>query len=97
MRIRPKKLGRWRKKVNEAYVPALTSLQVRLARCALGLSLRDLASAADVSPNTITRFELGKGGLQTASLARLQEVLEQRGVVFVAADASGSATVRLKA
>lgn len=60
------------------------------------MSLRELASAAEVSPNTITRFELGKGGLQTASLARLQEVLEHRGVVFVAADQSGSATVRLK-
>lgn len=60
------------------------------------MSLRELASAAEVSPNTITRFELGKGGLQTASLARLQEILEQRGVVFVAADQSGSATVRLK-
>lgn len=77
-------------------MPAVTSLQVRLARCALGLSLRELASAAEVSPNTITRFELGKGGLQTASLARLQEVLEHRGVVFVAADGAGSATIRLK-
>lgn len=77
-------------------MPALTSLQVRLARCALGLSLRELANAAEVSPNTITRFELGKGGLQTASLARLQDVLEQRGVVFVPADASGGATIRLK-
>jgi transcriptional regulator with XRE-family HTH domain len=77
-------------------LPAVTSLQVRLARCALGLSLRELATAAKVSPNTITRFELGKGGLQTASLGRLQEVLEHQGVVFVAADQSGSATVRLK-
>ena len=77
-------------------MPAVTSLQVRLARHALGLSLRDLAKVAELSPNTITRFELGKGGLQSASLARLQEVFEARGVVFVAADATGSATVRLK-
>lgn len=77
-------------------MPALTALQLRLARCALGLSVRELAETAGVAPNTITRFELGRGGLQTSSLVKLQDVLEGRGVVFVPADASGGATVRLK-
>lgn len=75
---------------------AMTPLQARLARAALSLSLRDLAEATGLSRNTITRFELGQGTVHAANLARLQDVFEQRGVVFVPADDIGEATVRLR-
>ncbi|MFA5503190.1 MAG: helix-turn-helix transcriptional regulator [Bacilli bacterium] len=75
---------------------AITPLQLRLARFALGLGVRDLAAVANVSPTTITRYELGRGDIHGAILERLQRTLEGRGVVFVEADASGSATIRLK-
>ena len=71
-------------------------MQSRLARAALGLSLRDLGAATGLAPNTITRFELGKGGVHAANLGRLQDVFEQRGVVFLPADDVGEATVRLR-
>lgn len=74
----------------------ITPLQARLARAALGLSLRDLGAATGLAPNTITRLELGRGGVHAANLARLQDVFEQRGVVFLPADEVGEATVRLR-
>lgn len=77
-------------------MPAITPLQVKLARAALGWSLRDLARAADVSPTTVTRFELGHGGLHSSNLARLQAALEAQGVAFVPADEVGDATIRMR-
>lgn len=73
----------------------LTPLQLKLARTALGLGMRDLAQAAHVATSTIMRFETGKGGMQTGTLDRLQAVLEQRGIIFIPADLTGSATIRL--
>ena len=75
--------------------PPITPLQARLARAALNLSLRELAETTGLSPNTINRFELGRGAVHAANLWRLQDVFEQRGVVFLPADEVGEATVRL--
>jgi transcriptional regulator with XRE-family HTH domain len=77
-------------------MPAITPLQVKLARAALGWSLRELARAADVSPTTVTRFELGHGGLQSGNLDRLQATLEAEGVVFIPGDEIGEATIRVR-
>lgn len=71
-------------------------IQVKLARVALGLGVRELAEAAAIAPSTITRFESGKGGMQARTLDKIQRVLERGGVVFVEADASGGVGVRLK-
>ena len=76
--------------------PLITPLQARLARAALNLSLREVAEATGLSPNTINRFELGRGAVHAASHARLQDVFEQRGVLFLAEDSLGEATVRLR-
>ena len=75
---------------------AITPLQLRLARFALGLGVRDLAALAEVSPTTITRYELERGDIHGAILERLQHKLEARGIVFVPADRIGSATIRLR-
>ena len=77
-------------------MPSITSLQLRLARTALRLGIRELADAAGVSPTTVTRYESGRGGVHSGTLSSLETTLEQRGVVFVAADDTGSATIRLK-
>lgn len=71
-------------------------IQVRLARVALGLGVRELAEAADIAPSTITRFESGKGGMQARTLDKVQRVLERGGIVFIDADAAGGVGVRLK-
>ena len=77
-------------------VDLLAPIQIKLARTAIGLGVRELAQAADVAPSTITRFESGKGGMQTRTLARVQQMLEDAGVIFIAADANGGPGVRLK-
>ncbi len=74
----------------------LTPVQIKMARVAVGLGVRELAEAAEVAPSTISRFESEKGGLQARTLDRIQKVLERRGIVFIAADSGGGPGVRLK-
>ncbi|MDX2273946.1 MAG: helix-turn-helix transcriptional regulator [Hyphomonadaceae bacterium] len=74
----------------------LEPIQVKLARVALGLGVRELAEAAAIAPSTITRFESGKGGMQARTLDKIQRVLERGGVVFIDADGNGGVGVRLK-
>ena len=73
----------------------ITRLQLRLARTALGWGVRDLADRAGVSPNTVSRFENGAGA-RADTLGHLQEILEDAGVVFVPADETAGAGVRLR-
>ena len=73
----------------------ISPAQIRMARAALGISVRVLSEAAKVADSTIHRFEANKGGMQANTLDRLQVALEERGIVFVAADAGGGPGVRL--
>lgn len=77
-------------------MPAITPLQLRLARTALRIGVRELAEAAGISPTTVMRFESERTGMQTGTLARVEAALTSRGVIFVPADANGSATIRLR-
>lgn len=65
-----------------------------MARTALGLGVRELASLADVSPDTVARFERGDD-LKARTVAALQTALEASGVVLIPADTLGPG-VRLK-
>ena len=49
-----------------------TAEQIRMARAGLRISVRELAEASGVAESTILRFEGGKGGMQTGTLARIQ-------------------------
>jgi transcriptional regulator with XRE-family HTH domain len=64
-----------------------------MARAALLLGVRDLASAAGVSPTTISRVERGDA-LYPRTLSAIRAALEAAGVEFTNGDAPG---VRLKA
>ena len=77
-------------------MPAITSLQLKLGRTALGMGVRELAQAAEVSPTTVTRFESGKGGVHSGTLERLQRVLEHGGVIFIGADAEAGPGIRMR-
>lgn len=61
----------------------MTPEQVRMARAALGLGVRDLADLAGVSFTTINRFETGKSGVQLSTAQALRAALEARGVQFL--------------
>lgn len=74
----------------------LHASQVRMARAALRISVRELAALSGVADSTILRFETGKGAILTTNMARIQEALEEAGVLFVPADPNGGPGVRLK-
>lgn len=74
----------------------ITPLQLRLARTALDLTIRDLAQLADVAPSTITRFESGSAGSQRRTLDHLQKLLEERGVVFLDDDGDRGPGIRVR-
>ena len=69
-------------------------IQCKLARTALGLGIRDLATLCKVSPNTIARFERGEG-LRPATVEKIRTVLEQAGITLIEENKSGLG-IRLK-
>lgn len=71
-------------------------MQVRLARTALGLGVRELGAATEVSPSTIQRFESGIGGMQTRTLEKVQHYLEDEGIRFLPANETEGPGLRIK-
>jgi predicted transcriptional regulator len=63
----------------------MTPAQVRMARNALRLGVRELADLAQVTPATITRFETEKGGLQLSTAEAIRKALEAHGIQFLEA------------
>lgn len=73
----------------------LSPEQLRMARAALKLGVREVAELAEVTPFTISRFETGKGGLQSGTMTKIQKALESAGVEFIPEN-GGGAGVRLR-
>jgi transcriptional regulator with XRE-family HTH domain len=71
----------------------ITAAQLRAARAMLQWSLAELAERADVSVNSITRFETGLASPRRATVAAIQRALEEGGVAFTNGDEPG---VKLK-
>ena len=63
----------------------LTGIQIRMARNALRLSVRELAMASGVSTSTITRAEADNAIPNTTrnNLAALKTALEVAGIEFI--------------
>jgi transcriptional regulator with XRE-family HTH domain len=72
----------------------ITGTQLRMARAALKLGVRELAASAKVSPATITRIE-GDQPANASTLAALRAALEAAGVEFISEN-GGGAGVRLR-
>jgi transcriptional regulator with XRE-family HTH domain len=60
----------------------ISASQSRMARAALNLGVREVAEAAGVSTNTITRLERGEE-LLPRTVAAIRAVFEAAGVVFL--------------
>jgi transcriptional regulator with XRE-family HTH domain len=73
----------------------ITPLQVKMARAALGWGVRDLAKKADLTANTISKFENGSD-VMVGTLTKMQNALEEAGVIFLPADEAGGPGVRLR-
>lgn len=64
----------------------ITPMQIRMARAALRIGVRDLAAMADMTTATITRYENERGGLLASTRDKLQAALESEGVEFIGED-----------
>lgn len=62
----------------------MTPEQVKMARVALGLGVRELGELAGVSFVSISRYETGKSGLQLSSAEAIRKALEAKGIQFLA-------------
>lgn len=60
----------------------ISASQSRMARAALNLGVREVAVAAGVSTNTITRLERGEE-LLPRTVAAIRAALEAAGVIFI--------------
>jgi transcriptional regulator with XRE-family HTH domain len=66
----------------------ITCEQYRMARAALKLGVRDVATMANVSTNTLTRLENGEE-LKPRTLEAIRNALEKAGVEFTNGDQPG--------
>jgi transcriptional regulator with XRE-family HTH domain len=76
----------------------ISPAQCRAARALLGWSQDQLSVASKVAKATIANFEAGKRSPYDRTLADMQKVLEEAGIVFVAHGETSTAGegVRLK-
>lgn len=72
----------------------MNSIQSKMARVALSLSIKEIAKLAGVSTNTISRLEAGEE-LKPRTIEAIQSALENSGVEFIAENGGGPG-VRLK-
>lgn len=72
----------------------MLAVQCKMARVAVGWGVRELAAAADVSPNTIARLERGEE-LKASTIEAIRSALEAAGVEFIPEN-GGGAGVRLR-
>jgi len=72
-----------------------TKEQIRMARAALGWSVRQLAAKAGVSANTVSRYENGADALGE-TLKKMRKALQDAGLDFIAGDYNSGPGVRLK-
>ncbi|MBB4580366.1 transcriptional regulator with XRE-family HTH domain [Rhizobium aethiopicum] len=67
----------------------MTPAQLRMARAALKIGVRDLAELAGVTTATITRFENERGGLNSATAGKLRTALVDAGIIFIDQNGNG--------
>lgn len=66
----------------------MQSVQSRMARAALSWGVRDIAAAAQVSPDTIARLERGET-LHARTLTAIRAAFEAAGVIFIDPNGGG--------
>ena len=72
----------------------MKSVQLKMARAALGIGVRDLAKMSGITANTISRIENGSDAKQS-TIETLKRCLEDAGIVFIDQNGHGPG-VRLR-
>jgi transcriptional regulator with XRE-family HTH domain len=70
-------------------------VHLRMARAALGWSLKELAEKAGVNINTISRYEAGSQ-VMSGTISKIENVLLNAGVIFIEEEGGLGPGVRLK-
>ena len=73
----------------------IRAMHLRMARAALGWTLRELADRAGVHINTISRYEAG-AEIMSGTMEKLEEVLRAEGVVLLDEDADYFPAIRIR-
>ena len=73
----------------------INAVQLRMARVALGMSVRELAHIAEIDKNTISRCESG-ARVMSDSLEKLERVLTGLGIMFIGEDDGLGPGVRMR-
>ncbi len=68
----------------------ISPLQCRMARAGLKLGVRELGALADVSPNTVARFERGEN-LHRRTIKAIQGALMSEGAEFYSTESGEDA------
>ena len=63
-------------------------IQSKMDRVALGWGIRDLAKTADISPDTVARFERGEA-LKSQTAQVIREAFERAGIEFIPENGGG--------
>jgi transcriptional regulator with XRE-family HTH domain len=72
----------------------MSAIQLKMARAALDLGVRDIAHLSNVAPNTVSRYENG-GDVRLSTVQKMQQALEEAGIEFLDENGGGPG-VRLK-
>lgn len=67
----------------------MLAVQCRMARAAVGWGVRELAKAAGVSVDTVTRLERGET-LLPRTVDTIRKALEEAGIEFIAENGGGA-------
>ena len=73
----------------------MNALQLKMARTALGLTVRQAAELAGCSHETIVGIKSGRSSVKTSTIDKVQAAFEKAGVEFIDEDGGGLG-VRLK-
>ena len=73
----------------------MRAIHLRMARAALGWTLKELADKAGVNMNTISRYEAG-AEILTGTMQRLEQVLKDEGVIFIDEDDQFYPAIRIR-
>jgi DNA-binding XRE family transcriptional regulator len=73
-----------------------SAAQCRMARAALRWTTKDLAKRARIDGNTVIRFENGKRKSNETTMLVIKQAFEAAGLIFIDADETAGAGVRVK-
>ena len=73
----------------------MQSIHLRMARAALGWTVRDLENKSKINKNTISRYEAGREVL-SGTIDKLEKVLESAGITFIQEDDLGGPGIRMQ-